>query len=468
MAFKYQVLAQQVVQDIGSNRLAPGSALPALRKFAAMHSVSLTTATQAYSWLEQQGLIYSKAQSGFYVKGQAESRPLALPLLKPVSVDGSRTEYIYTVTQNALSNDLNGFSNGYLDANLRPAQQLQRALKRSTQSMNAAYNAYGEPAGITKLRAAISEQMQDRNVNISSDNVVVTNGCLEALNLLVMEYTKPGDTVALLTPCYSGSLNAVRNLDRAILEIPCSAEGPDIDLIEQLCKENAFKTLIFSCTAFNPLGFNLSVNTKKRIAYLAKTYKIFFIEDDTFGSLSFLEDQATPAFAYDHAGFILYCSSFSKDLAPNLRLGWVATQNNVDNIIRRKLSFNISSPTPNQHAMADYLFSVGYSSHIRQLRAILKSEVFRLQEYVLRLFPEGTQISEPAGGFFLWVALPAAVSRTLYTESVAQGIGFVPGDAFTLTENYQNCIRLSANTLWSHERETNLCVIGKLANQLCN
>ncbi|MDU0354183.1 PLP-dependent aminotransferase family protein [Paraglaciecola aquimarina] len=226
-----------------------------------------------------------------------------------------------------------------------------------------------------------------------------------------------------------------------------------------------FSTLIFSATASNPMGFTLETRIKKQLAQLAKQYKVYIIEDDTFGSLDYSQTLAAPAFSYDHGGYIVYCSSFSKDLAPNMRLGWITSKPLLPRLIRHKVALNITCNIPCQLAMADYLYSQSYPAHIRKLSQTLQQNILHLQSCVLQCFPEGTRVSQPQGGFFLWVELPNQLQAiNLYNLAVSENICFMPGHTFSMSGQYDHCLRLSINQVWHTGLQQAVQRLGKLAS----
>ncbi|MCF2948517.1 PLP-dependent aminotransferase family protein [Paraglaciecola aquimarina] len=465
MAFKYQELATQIGEDIQQDKLRAGEPLPALRRFATQHNVSLATANKTYEWLQRQGLITVKAQSGFYVKGQVSFTPLSQPKLKSVSIEHDPSNAIFDILQNALTYDRVGLSNGYLDESLRPSTALQRCIKRTAKIANLTANSYGHIQGEYKLRSAIGEFMQQKQCAVSADNILVTNGCLEAVNLVIEQVTIQGDTVAIFTPCYSGLLTALKHKHRKVLEIPCGAQGPDMSHVLQLFKQQAFKTLIFSSTATNPLGFSLSDQNKQQLASLANQYKISIIEDDTFGSLAYSFTPPRPAFSYEHGGYVIYCASFSKDLAPNMRIGWITSTKDMADLQRQKLALNITCNMPCQLAMADYLLTENYQTQIHKVTQTLQQQMATLQSCVLSHFPAGTKVSQPTGGFFLWVELPNKINAMdLYQLAIDENLCFMPGHTFSMSGQYDHCLRLSITQIWDQQLEKAVSNLGKLAN----
>lgn len=449
MSFKYELLAGQIAEAIRNNALVAGSHLPSLRNFSKLHNVSLSTATRTYNLLEQQGLISVKPQSGYYVRAIFTAVTKIEEHRKARLVQQDSSDVIYDVLQNAMRSDLIPLGAGCLPEQLLPVQELQRCLHRASRRSPFAAYSYGNQLGHPSLRKAISEQLAKRHCHISAERLLVTNGCLEAVNLAVMQSTQSNDVVAIFTPCFSGLLMSLKLCGRQILEIPCSSEGPNLDYLAELMKEKRFDALIFSAIAYNPIGFNLSVETKQRLAALICQYKIPSIEDDAFGELSFINEQSSPVYAYAEQlkplkNYIIYCGSFSKPLASGFRLGWLADSLSVQPFAKRKMNLNLTCALPTQVGMADYLFSEGYQAHIKRLKVELEKRLNRLAQLVQQYFPESVRCVQPKGGLFLWLELPKNVdSMVFYQKALDKKIMVCPGEIFSMTGRYKHCLRLT-------------------------
>lgn len=473
MAFKYRVLAEQQARRIARKELQAGDALPSLRRYAEHHGISLSTANKSYQWLEQQGLIHAKSNSGYFVRAQTADVVTASSTdAKLVSTDNS--DVILDVHQNTLRTDLQSFAGGYLSADFLPVTELQRCLTRAARRDPSAAYSYGLEQGDSGLRQALCERMAERNCHLTPQQLLVTNGCLEAVTLAVLQLTQVDEVVAIFSPCYSGLLLGLKNCGRQILEIPCTSVGPDLDQLEQLMQRGAFKVLVFSAVGYNPLGFNMSVADKQRLAVMAARYRIPCIEDDTFGELAYAGEESSPVFSYESCddegqqeSWLIYCSSFSKSLAAGYRVGWLATRGPMNGFLKRKLALNLTCSLPAQAGLADYLFSEGYRAHLNRLRARLERESSRLQRAVMEYFPEGTKVSSPRGGMFLWLQLPAGVtSMALYRSALAQGICISPGEIFSMAGLASHCIRLTAGEPWSPTREQGIVKLAECVRQL--
>lgn len=465
--FKYRQLEQQLTQQIVEGEFQPGDRLPSLRQYARRHGVSLNTSSRIFTELEERGLVVSREKSGFFVRGQAERRAPKLKQQEAVLVTHDKSDLLLNIHRRAAGPGVIDFGAGLVAPEFLPVVELQRALRRALKRHPEAVSGYGDPAGVGLLREAIAEQMARRmDQPPAPEQLLVTNGCLEAVTLCVRASTQPGQVVAVLTPCYNGLLSLVQKSGRQVLEIPCDSTGPDLDYLEELVKAGAFNCLIFSAVACNPLGFSMSTVAKQRLAGMAKRYRVTCIEDDTFGETAYTRVENSPVFAYPHGGYVHYCSSFSKCLTPGVRIGWIASQKGVDEVLRHKMALNLSSNLLAQHALADYLHSGDFSAHINRLRKNMENATARMHQAVLDYFPEAVGVQKPAGGFFLWLQLPEGQSAmALYERAVQHNITIAPGDLFSLASLHSDKIRLSCAKTWSDDLDKALKKLGALVAQ---
>lgn len=464
--FKYQQLEQQLSQQISRGELQPGDRLPSLRQYARRHNVSLNTAGRIFTELEERGLVVSREKSGFFVRARAERRAPKLKRQKAVLVTRDKSDLLLNIHRNATGPGVIDFGAGLVASEFLPVAELQRALRRALKRHPESVSGYGDPAGVGLLREAIAEQMARRMDHPPApEQLLITNGCLEAVTLCVRALTEPDQVVAVLTPCYNGLLSLVQKLGRQVLEIPCESVGPDLDYLEELMTRGAFSSLIFSAVASNPLGFSMTAEAKQRLAAMARRYRVACIEDDTFGELAYAQIENSPVFAYPHGGFVHYCSSFSKSLTPGVRIGWLASQNATHDALKHKMALNLSSNLLAQHALADYLCSGDFSAHISRLSRNLEKATARMHQGVVDYFPDAVGVLRPSGGFFLWLQLPEGQkAMDLYEQAVRQNITVAPGDLFSLASLHSDKIRLSCAKTWSDDLEKALKKLGALVS----
>jgi DNA-binding transcriptional MocR family regulator len=295
--------------------------------------------------------------------------------------------------------------------------------------------------------------------------LVVTCGCSEALTLALKAVTRPGDTVAIESPTYFGLLHVLEALGLKAFELPTDAEnGVDLLALSRALDRKTVAACLFASSFNNPLGCTMPDSRKLAVLQLLKKHGAPLIEDDIYGDIYFGAERPKPFGALDPAADTIYCSSFSKTIAPGYRIGWLAAGRHMQAILQQKLACTLATPALTQAALADLLSCGGYESHLRRVRRVFAENIDRMTRTIERSFPSGTRVSRPAGGFVLWVELPQpADTRELFAEAVQRGICFAPGDVFSASDRYRHCLRLSCGYGWDHRIEGGLETIGALA-----
>jgi DNA-binding transcriptional MocR family regulator len=209
----------------------------------------------------------------------------------------------------------------------------------------------------------------------------------------------------------------------------------------------------------------MAESDKRALLALLSEYDIPLIEDDVYGDIHFGRERPKPFMALDRGeNKIIYCSSFSKSLAPGYRIGWIAPGAYAQRVMERKLAFSLSSPVLLQLAIAEFLEGNAYDVHLRRVRRVLEENLTRMVRAIEASFPAETKVSRPTGGFMLWLELPKHFdSRALFDEALEHGICFAPGDVFSASRRYGNCLRLSAGHAWNDRIEAGVRRLGRMA-----
>ncbi len=307
------------------------------------------------------------------------------------------------------------------------------------------------PSGSEALRREIAKRSLDAGDAITPDDIVVTCGCMEALSLCLRALARPGETVAVESPAYFGTLQAIEVLGLRALEIPTDPEtGLSVEALEEALGRMKIAALVVTPNVHNPLGCIMPDDRKRQLVALLAAHGVPAIEDDTYGELAFGDVRPRSLRAFDRAGLVLTCGSFSKTLTPEYRVGWVIPGPYRDRILHLKFATTAATAVPPQLALASYLASGGYEQHLRRLRRSLQGTVDRFSFEIAERFPEGTRISRPAGGYLLWVQLPAGINTVaLQRQAVSRGLSVAPGPAFSASGAFSNYLRLNAGHPWS-------------------
>jgi DNA-binding transcriptional MocR family regulator len=327
---------------------------------------------------------------------------------------------------------------------------------------------YQFPPGSELLRRQIARRSLDFGCSFSFQNILVTCGAMEALNLCLRAVAKPGEVVAIESPTYFGVLQTIESLGMRALEIPThSRTGMNLDVLERSVKKHSVKACMVMTNCHNPLGYILSDERKKALVELLAKHQVPLIEDDIYGDLAFDLHRPKAAKAFDRTGMVLLCSSFSKVLAPGFRVGWVEAGRFRDAVERLKFLFTIATPSLPQLVVATFLESGGYDRYLRRLRLAFSEQVQATSQAIAKYFPSGTRLTRPAGGYLLWVELPKAVNALkLFRQALAENITILPGQIFSASGKFPSHIRISCGYPWSDDVDRALLTLGKLCEKL--
>ncbi|MDB5285368.1 MAG: transcriptional regulator [Mucilaginibacter sp.] len=463
--FLYTKISNNIAKLIRNEVLKSGDRLPSVRMLCREYSISMNTAKRVFLELEGQSLIESKPQSGYFVSRLSYQR-LPLPeVSKPSQVSNNKEPegLIRKVYANMGKNDLTLFSIGVPSDELLPLAKLNKEMMNATRELRDSGTGYEQLQGNEKLRRMIAARSLSWGGNLHENDLVTTAGGMNALSFCMMALGKPGDTIAMESPCYPGILQLAGSLGLKVLELPTHpTTGIEMEALKKAIPKINLCLLVPN---FNtPLGSCMPDEHKREVVELLAKHHIPLIEDDIYGDLYFGTQRPKCCKSFDKNGTVLWCSSISKTLAPGYRVGWVAPGKYKEQILKLKLVHAISSSTITQEAVANFLKSGRYENHLRKLRQTLQSNYQQYIQAIAEYFPEGTKTSRPQGGLALWVEFDKKVNTTeLFDRALKQRISIAPGRMFTLQNQFENCMRLSIGLPWSEEIRQKLKLLGLLA-----
>jgi DNA-binding transcriptional MocR family regulator len=465
----YERLADELSAAIHRGALRAGDRMPSVRRLASQRGVSVSTVLEAYLRLEDDGLVEVRPRSGHFVRRR--SAPLvAVPRLPRRNLTPARvsvTPGVRALMESLRDPRVVPLGAAQVSPELLPIRQLNRRLAAIARETQDAGGAYGDVMGLPSLRRQLARRAVDLGASLHESEIVITVGATEGLHLALRAVASPGDAVAVEVPTYFGILQTVEQLGLKAIEVPSHPRTSlDLDGLEQVLSQGKARALLCSPNVNNPLGAVMPDEAKERMVELCARHDVPLIEDDVYGELAFA-GRSRAALAWDRDGRVLLIGSVSKTLAPGYRIGWIVPGRYQDSIERLKFSLTVATPPILQMAVAEFLESGGYDRHVRRLRGQLRSQVARLRDAVVRSFPPGTRVADPAGGFVLWVELPAGVdSYQLQALALERGIAIAPGPIFSARGRFQNYVRLSAGFPWSERTERALATVGQLAAAL--
>jgi DNA-binding transcriptional MocR family regulator len=461
--------ANKIARLINNHTYQAGEKLPSLRTVQKQYGISIGTAIEAYNYLADKGLLVSKEKSGYFVAPPVSTA--ALPKATTLSLK-EQTAQINNTLQRALHESTGrnfiSFFNAVPPLELLPVTTIKRSLQNASRDLTASYIHYEPSKGNLALRKLIAQQSFQWKGQLTADDIVITNGALEAIQLCLRAITKPGDTVLIESPCYFGILQCLEQLGLKVVEIPShSEEGINLEHMQQVCRQFQVKACLLISNFNNPNGALLSAEKKQQVARFAKANSIPVIDDDIYGDLYF--DNARPANikAYDQDGWVLLCSSFSKTLAPGFRIGWCAPGRFIRQVEQLKAVTNIATAGIVQQSLCELLQTGAYDRHMRKMRINVQKQLFLTAQAIEQYFPEGTRISRPKGGFVLWIELPKKINAFQFQKvALQQQIDIAPGPIFSNKGAYTNYIRISCQNTWSKKVEAAIKKLGAIAQHL--
>lgn len=462
--FKYEHLASILKSHIDNKKWQVDEKIPSIRTLAVTYNVSKISVQKALHTLEARDLIYVKPKSGYYV-----SKPSVIQNThigsqknnKPKLVDVP--EVFNEIMERSAAFDIapKSLNNSHAPHHLLMLNRhINRALRKNTHS-NALY--YSEPRGELGLRHQISKYYRKRNLNISPEDICITSGCQNSLFLALITTCQPGDIVAIESPAFYGVLQLLQQLQLKVVELPTSfTQGLTAHALQETTKHWHIKACVLTANFATPTGALIPPEEKQAIVNVANENNITIIEDDIYGDLGF-HSTVAPLKSYDTKGNVILCSSFSKSLSRDLRIGWIVTNEHYKKIIQMKLVCQLSTGQAIQHGLTSFLAEGHFERHLYQYRRTLLKQRNQLIKELANHWKVPIKYTVPDGGLVLWIELPKHIDTfSLYEKAIADGIVLTPGRLFSATNQFSNYFRLSFAHPTTEHRLKALIKLGQL------
>jgi DNA-binding transcriptional MocR family regulator len=461
---RYRSLADELAALITHGTLQVGDRLPPVRNLVRQHGVSPATAMRAYEVLASKDLIEARPRSGYYVSDRW--RKTAVPKARRLSSKRTSVEVnelVFDIPEPTRYRAVVPLGSEFPSPTLFPWRKLARFLGSSARHMDPWSTVQSLPPGSEELRRQIARRYLLAGASVQAEEIIITSGALEALNLSLATLTRPGEVVAIESPAFYACLQAIETAGLKAVEIPTHpAHGVDVGALREALDKHDIRACWFMPTFQNPLGATMPDESKKEMVELLAKRRIPLIEDDVYAELHFGE-RRRPAKSFDAQGLVLNCGSFSKSLAPGYRVGWVAAGRFAKEIQRRKILATLATSVPVQEGIAAMLRHEGFDHHLADLRGALRDQQQKTLLSIKRHFPAQTRVIVPDGGFFLWLELPAQVDATqIYREALAANISVAPGPMFSARRAYRNCLRINTGHPFTAAIERAIATLGKL------
>ena len=468
---RYDLLADDFQTAIHDGRLPAGARLPSIRETARSRNLSINTVLAAYHQLEARGHVEARPQSGYFVRAKLPApAPAPLPLRseRATGADSAvldRITAVMAAQADPATIDLSLACPKNGDA--YPGKTLSRLITDFSRRRPELLTDYSLPPGSLRLRREICRNAHDLGMTLGVDDIILTNGCMEALQLALRGVTRPGDTIAIESPTYFNLVSLLDHLGLRAIEVPTHPDqGMSLDALELLLSEQRVQAVVTMPNVHNPLGTGMPLAAKQRLATLAKTYRVPVIEDALYAELQYALPLQPAVKAFDTDGWVIVCTSYTKTLAPGFRVGWMTGGRFQQRITKLKFSASMAQPAILGEVLGAYLETGSYAQHLRRLRRLSAAQVNRLCGMINDHFPAGTRAALPTGGFLVWVELPEGCDgNRLCDEALKQGITITPGSLFSPSGRHHRHIRLSGCHNFTERHIHALLSLGQLASR---
>jgi 2-aminoadipate transaminase len=354
---------------------------------------------------------------------------------------------------------------------LFPLREFQEACRYVLEHDGAAALQYGVTEGYPPLKQYLVSKMCKYGVPAEEENILIVNGSQQALDLIGKVFLDAGDTVLTDRPSYLGAIQAWTAYEAQFVTVPLDDNGTRVDLIEDILRREPVKFIYCLPNFHNPAGVTLSLERRQKLVDLAARHGLFIVEDDPYGELRFEGEDITPI-SVMHKENTIYLSTFSKTLAPGIRLGWIVAPSKViSKLVQAKQGADLHTSTFVQMVVNDICQRGFLRQHVKHIRDTYRERCAGMLSAMERYFPQEVRWTRPRGGLFLWVILPEGTDcMELLKAAVEEKVAFIPGTAFYPDGNSgHNTLRLTFATASPEMIEEGIRRLGKaIERQLAN
>lgn len=439
---------------ISSGVLKPGDKLPANRELAKTLDVNRNTVTTAYADLEADGLIASHVGRGTFITDIAPPKSVAPPQQERPQPSPMMWSTLLGTTQgdrwlNGLllsqqRKDTISFAHGLPSPELFPLEDFRRSVDRVLRREGRTLLHLGLSSGYGPLQDYIASQMALAGIKTRSEEILITNGCQQSLDLIRRVLVEPGDEVVIENPTYPGAISVFCNSNARYITVPVGDNGMNLDALEDVLSQRRPKLIYTIPTFHNPTGVRMDMASRRRMIEIAAKYRVPIVEDDIYGELHYDVPVYPSLKALDEPGVVISINSFSKVGFPGLRVGWIAAPRIVTehlNVVKQNCDLHASLLT--QAALYEFSRHGLLARHIKRVKKAYVLRRDAMLEALEKYFPEEATWIKPGGGMAIWVKLPRTLNASeILVHAAERGVIFSPGDHFYANLPEKNLMRL--------------------------
>lgn len=464
---------QSIADRISSGLIEKGSKLPSVRSLSKTLKVSLVTVVKAYSMLEKDNLIATIQGKGSYVQSEENMISNKTSDVSSFSLDWqlSITDHLpraqfWRQNMNVATKSQIWLSAASVYNSLLPEKHISRYLSSFILKNPSIISEYGPVQGDLEFRAAIADYLKFIGISLSKEEIIVTNGSQQAINLIARTFIGAGDIVIMEAPTYTAAIDVFRWQGATILSVPVDKDGMRIDLLLKLCDTYSPKLIYTIPTYHNPTGTVMSMQRRTELIDIAKNFNCLIVEDDPWREITFEKNPLPALKSMDTDGHVIYIKGFSKFLSPGCRIGTLAASGSILNrLIAAKSNSDLGSPLLTQKALLPFVQLNFMKKHLRNMNSIL----LRRRNLVLTLLkecmPSTVKWTVPIGGPNIWITLPSWLSaESLVFEAQNNNIGFLAGSTCYSSEPEFNHIRISFSSLDEEQLKKGIITLSKIVS----
>ncbi len=457
----YIQLRDQLRALVHSGDLRPGDRIPASRELASQLGVHRTTVSNAYAELESAGLIAGHVGRGTFISGDVDSRreaPIA-PITPPAGglrweslfADERGEEALSRMTRSGLRKDAISFVLARPADEFFPIEDVRNCSNAVLKREGTEILQFGFSEGYPPLKAALVGMLRAEGYDLSDENLLITGGCQQSLDLLSKVFVRPGDSVLLENPAYPGAISIFASARTRCLAVPVRTEvgpdsipGVDVSAIETVLLQNRVKMMVLTPDFQNPTGTTMPVAERRRLLEIAARYQVPIVEDHIYARLQARGEKVLSLKQLDRSNVVIQIDSFSKFAFPGLRVGWIIAPANVIERLRRvKQTSDLHTNQLSQAILAEYIRRGLMVKHLEKIRKGYSARLAALEQALVRTMPSGTKWTRPEGGMCVWMELPPGFdANDLLIHARERGVLFCPGRYFYFQNPQPNTLRL--------------------------
>lgn len=365
-------------------------------------------------------------------------------------MDKIKASEIREILKLTLNPEIISFAGGLPAPEMFPIEEIKQVSVEVLEEMGTKALQYGTTEGHTPLREKIAKRMEKFGIKTTANNILITSGSQQGLDLTGKVFLDPGDVVLCESPSYLGALGAFKQYQPEFVEVPTDDDGMIMEDLEEIIKTNDRIKIIYVVPDFqNPSGRTWSVERRKKLIELANKYNLPIIEDNPYGELRFEGEIPPSVKSFDTEGRVVFLGTFSKTFCPGFRLGWTCADNElITKYILIKQGVDLQTSTISQLQLDRFLDKYDLDKHIEKIIDVYRRRRDLMIKTMKEEFPEEVKFTEPEGGLFTWAVLPKHINaRELAKKAIEKKVAFVPGGSFFPNGGNENTMRINYSNM---------------------